>query len=93
MGILLIYKYSGLNTFDILVLREQAKLMNIPVLGTTLGQDHLAPDLLRLCLDCAALAAALLVSRGPRSRPGRHEHVARGRADEARPFFDHPGGL
>jgi NADH-quinone oxidoreductase subunit M len=25
MGILLIYKYSGLNTFDILVLREQAK--------------------------------------------------------------------
>ncbi len=26
MGILLIYKFSGLNTFDILVLREQAKL-------------------------------------------------------------------
>ena len=26
MGILLIYKYSGLNTFDIVVLREQAKL-------------------------------------------------------------------
>jgi len=38
MGILLIYKYSGLNTFDILVLREQAKLMNIPVLGTTLDK-------------------------------------------------------
>jgi NADH-quinone oxidoreductase subunit M len=38
MGILLIYKYAGLNTFDILVLREQAKLMNIPVLGTTLDK-------------------------------------------------------
>src|SRR5574341_1144201 len=38
MGILLIYKSSGLNTFDILVLREQAKLMNIPVLGTTLDK-------------------------------------------------------
>jgi NADH-quinone oxidoreductase subunit M len=39
MGILLIYKYSGLNTFDILVLREHAKvLMNIPVLGTTLDK-------------------------------------------------------
>ena len=38
MGILLIYKFSGLNTFDILVLREQAKLMNIPVLGTTLDK-------------------------------------------------------
>lgn len=38
MGILLIYKYSGLNTFDILVLREQAHLMNIPVLGTTLDK-------------------------------------------------------
>ena len=38
MGILLIYKYSGLDTFDILVLREQAKLMNIPVLGTTLDK-------------------------------------------------------
>lgn len=38
MGILLIYKYSGLNTFDILVLREQAKLMNIPALGTTLDK-------------------------------------------------------
>lgn len=38
MGILLIYKFSGLNTFDILVLREQANLMNIPVLGTTLDK-------------------------------------------------------
>lgn len=38
MGILLIYKYSGLNTFDILVLREQANFMNIPVLGTTLDK-------------------------------------------------------
>jgi NADH-quinone oxidoreductase subunit M len=39
MGILLIYKYSGLNTFDILALREHAKvLMNIPVLGTTLDK-------------------------------------------------------
>lgn len=38
MGILLIYKYAGLNTFDILVLREQAHLMNIPVLGTTLDK-------------------------------------------------------
>jgi len=38
MGILLIYKFSGLNTFDILVLREQAQLMNIPVLGTTLDK-------------------------------------------------------
>ncbi|MBX3320812.1 MAG: NADH-quinone oxidoreductase subunit M [Nitrospira sp.] len=38
MGILLIYKYSGLNTFDILVLREHANLMNIPVLGTTLDK-------------------------------------------------------
>ena len=38
MGILLIYKYSGLNTFDILELREHAKLMNIPVLGTTLDK-------------------------------------------------------
>jgi NADH-quinone oxidoreductase subunit M len=39
MGMLLIYKYSGLNTFDILVLREHAKvLMNIPVLGTTLDK-------------------------------------------------------
>ncbi|HSS30858.1 MAG TPA: NADH-quinone oxidoreductase subunit M [Nitrospiraceae bacterium] len=39
MGILLIYKYSGLNTFDILVLREHAKVfMNIPVLGTTLDK-------------------------------------------------------
>jgi NADH-quinone oxidoreductase subunit M len=39
MGILLIYKYSGLNTFDILVLREHAStLMNIPVLGTTLDK-------------------------------------------------------
>src|SRR5690348_17180822 len=38
MGILLIYKYSGLNTFDILQLREHAKLMNIPVLGTTLDK-------------------------------------------------------
>jgi NADH-quinone oxidoreductase subunit M len=38
MGILLIYKYAGLNTFDILVLREHAKLMNIPVLGTTLDK-------------------------------------------------------
>lgn len=38
MGILLIYKYAGLNTFDILVLREQANLMNIPVLGTTLDK-------------------------------------------------------
>ena len=38
MGILLIYKYAGLNTFDILVLRDQAKLMNIPVLGTTLDK-------------------------------------------------------
>ena len=38
MGILLIYKFAGLNTFDILVLREQAKLMNIPVLGTTLDK-------------------------------------------------------
>ena len=33
MGILLIYRYSGLNTFDILQLREHAKLMNIPVSG------------------------------------------------------------
>jgi NADH-quinone oxidoreductase subunit M len=38
MGILLIYKFSGLNTFDILVLREHANLMNIPVLGTTLDK-------------------------------------------------------
>ena len=38
MGILLIYKFSGLNTFDILVLREQANLMDIPVLGTTLDK-------------------------------------------------------
>jgi len=38
MGILLIYRYSGLNTFDILQLREHAKLMNIPVLGTTLDR-------------------------------------------------------
>ena len=38
MGILLIYRYSGLNTFDILQLREHAKLMNIPVLGTTLAK-------------------------------------------------------
>jgi NADH-quinone oxidoreductase subunit M len=38
MGILLIYKYAGLNTFDILVLREQANLMNIPALGTTLDK-------------------------------------------------------
>jgi NADH-quinone oxidoreductase subunit M len=38
MGILLIYKYAGLNTFDILVLREQANLLNIPVLGTTLDK-------------------------------------------------------
>ena len=39
MGILLIYKYSGLNTFDILVLlHEQANLMNIPALGTTLDR-------------------------------------------------------
>jgi NADH-quinone oxidoreductase subunit M len=38
MGILLIYKYSGLNTFDILVLREQANFKNIPVLGTTLDK-------------------------------------------------------
>jgi NADH-quinone oxidoreductase subunit M len=38
MGILLIYRYSGLNTFDILQLREHAKLMNIPVLGTTLDK-------------------------------------------------------
>src|SRR5262245_33870819 len=38
MGILLIYKYSGLNTFDILILRDQAKLMSIPVLGTTLDK-------------------------------------------------------
>ena len=38
MGILLIYKYSGFNTFDILQLREHAKLMNIPVLGTTLDR-------------------------------------------------------
>ena len=38
MGILLIYKYSGLNTFDILVLREQANFMNIPALGTTLDK-------------------------------------------------------
>lgn len=38
MGILLIYKFSGLNTFDILVLREQANLMNIPALGTTLDK-------------------------------------------------------
>lgn len=38
MGILLIYKYAGLNTFDILVLREHAHLMNIPVLGTTLDK-------------------------------------------------------
>jgi NADH-quinone oxidoreductase subunit M len=37
MGILLIYRYSGLNTFDILQLREHAKL-NIPVLGTTLDK-------------------------------------------------------
>mgnify|MGYP003350678598 CR=1 FL=1 len=27
MGILLIYKYSGLNTFDILVLREHASTL------------------------------------------------------------------
>ncbi|MDH5668665.1 MAG: NADH-quinone oxidoreductase subunit M [Nitrospira sp.] len=38
MGILLIYKYSGVDTFDILVLREQTTLMNIPVLGTTLDK-------------------------------------------------------
>ena len=38
LGILLIYRYSGLNTFDILQLREHAKLMNIPVLGTTLDR-------------------------------------------------------
>jgi NADH-quinone oxidoreductase subunit M len=38
LGILLIYKYSGLNTFDILQLREHAKLMNIPALGTTLDK-------------------------------------------------------
>ena len=38
MGILLIYRYSGLNTFDILQLREHAKLMNIPALGTTLDR-------------------------------------------------------
>ena len=38
LGILLIYKYSGLNTFDILQLREHAKLMNIPALGTTVDR-------------------------------------------------------
>ena len=93
MGILLIYKYSGLNTFDILVLREQAKLMNIPVLGTTLDKIIWLLIFFGFRLDRAAVAAALLVSGGPRSRAGRHEHVARGCADEARPFFHHPGGL
>ena len=90
MGILLIYKFSGLNTFDILVLREQAKLMNS---RSAPSQDHLVVDLLRICVDRAAVAAALLVSGRPRGRTGGDEHVARGRADEARPFFHHSGGL
>ena len=36
---------------------------------------------------------AHLVSRRPRRRPDRRVHAARRRAHEARPLFDHPGGL
>ncbi len=47
MGILLIYKFSGLNTFDILVLREQAKfsgtLANIIWLLIFFGFASIAP--------------------------------------------------
>ncbi|MGH7232526.1 MAG: complex I subunit 4 family protein [Nitrospiraceae bacterium] len=47
MGILLIYKYSGLNTFDILVLREHAKfsgtLANIIWLLIFFGFASIAP--------------------------------------------------
>jgi hypothetical protein len=87
MGILLIYKFSGLNTFDILVLREQAHFSG--PLATLIW----LLNLFRLCVDRSDLAAALLVSRRPRGRPGCNQHVARRRADEIGTFLDYSGRL
>ena len=87
MGILLIYKFSGLNTFDILILREQAHFS-----GST-RNDYLVVDLLRICVDRSDLAFAFLVSGRPCGRAGGDQHVACRRADEARTLLDHSSGI
>ncbi len=74
MGILLIYKFSGLNTFDILVLREQAKfsgtLANIIWLLIFFGFASIAP----------IWPLHSWSPGGSCGRPRGHKHAACGRA-------------
>ena len=86
MGILLIYKFSGLNTFDILVLREKA---------------HFSGPLATLIWLLIFLASHPSLRSGPctlvacrsRRRSGSHQHVARRRADEVGTLLHHSRGI